>query len=112
MDDFFNYGWTFELWVNFWIMGEITIYGWTFEFHVKFLSMGELFMNSPTTTQGIGQIFVSWKKGGWAFVGRREGVFQRDGIETVRQRKTFATKIELGGTFLLHKNIDSLTESA
>ena len=37
---FFNpslmkYDWTFKLWLNFWIMGELSNYGWTFELWVN-----------------------------------------------------------------------------
>ena len=45
MGHFLNYGWSFELLVNFWIIGELLKYGSTFDLWVTFGNMGLLLNN-------------------------------------------------------------------
>ena len=58
---YMNHGWTFELWVNIWIMGELLKhwltfnYGWPFELWVNFWIMSDLFMDSTQLEHGGGQ---------------------------------------------------------
>ena len=39
MGKLLNYGWTFKLWVYFWIVGDLLNFGWTFELWVTFWIM-------------------------------------------------------------------------